>query len=108
MDEVDHQHASQEYYKIQIGTLIPLDHPIPAGKWRRITFFYTTGEYLNKAATINELVVHSDERRTLWNALRERASVSQEYTIEGDPVMEIDPLLLAEILGIKDINNFTN
>ena len=108
LDEVDHPHASQEYYKIQIGTLLPLEHPIPAGKWRRITFFYTTGEYLKKASTINELVVQSDERKILWSSLRERASLTQEYSIEGDPGMDIDPLLLAEILGIKDINEFSN
>jgi len=108
IEEVDHPHASQEYYKIQIGTLLPLGQPIPAGKWRRITFFYTTGEYLSKASTINDLVVQSDERRTLWNALRERASASQEYSIEEDPTMEIDSLLLAEILGIKDIHKFSN
>jgi hypothetical protein len=108
IDEVDHPHASQEYYKIQIGTLLPLEHPIPAGRWRRITFFYTTGEYLNRASTISELVVQSEERRTLWKALRERASIPQEYSIEGDPGMDVDPLLLAEILGIDDINKLSN
>ena len=107
-DEMDHPHASQEYYKIQIGPLLPLEHPIPAGKWRRITFFYTTGEYLKSAATINDLVVQSDERKTLWNALRERASDSQEYHLESTPAMDIDPVVLAEILGIKDISEFTN
>jgi hypothetical protein len=45
-DEPDHPRAHQEYYKIQLGSLITLSRPILAEKWRRITFFYTTGEYL--------------------------------------------------------------
>ena len=48
-DERDHPHANLEYYKIQIGSLVRLPNPILASKWRRITFFYTTGEYLLQA-----------------------------------------------------------
>jgi len=40
-DEPDHPHAHQEYYKIQIGPLQPLEKPLLAESWRRITFFYT-------------------------------------------------------------------
>src|SRR5512136_1614065 len=57
--EPDHPRAKEEYYKIQIGALERLPKPILAGNWRRITFLYTTGEYLLKAATINDLVVQS-------------------------------------------------
>lgn len=102
-DELDHPHANQEYFKIQIGTLFKLPKPILAEKWRRITFLYTTGDYLRKAATINDLVIQSDERRMLWQALRERADQYQDYQVNGLSEMQVDPTLLAVFLGIKEL-----
>src|SRR5215813_11974648 len=72
-DEANHPRAREEYYKVQIGSLERLPHPITAGKWKRLTFLYTTGEYLLKATTLNDLVVDGDERLVLWQSLRERA-----------------------------------
>lgn len=100
-DEVDHPRAREEYYKIQIGPLERLPQPILAGKWRRITFLYTTGEYLLAAETINDLVIHSEERQTLWKALRERASRMQSYQAVGEPEVDLDAEMLALLLGIK-------
>lgn len=100
-DEVDHPRAREEYYKIQIGPLERLPQPILAGKWRRITFLYTTGEYLLAAETINDLVIHSEERQTLWKALRERASRMQSYQAVGEPEVDLDAGMLALLLGIK-------
>jgi hypothetical protein len=97
-DEPDHPNARQEYYKIQLGPLERLPIPILAGKWRRITFLYTTGEYLLSANTINDLVVESEERQTLWQALRERSG--EGYTPAELPGMDIDPALLEALLGI--------
>ena len=48
-DEADHPRAREEYYKIQIGGLEKLKEPINAGKWKRLTFLYSTGEYLLNA-----------------------------------------------------------
>ena len=104
-DELDHPHANQEYYKIQIGTVSELPKPILADKWRRITFLYTTGEYLRKALTINDLVVQSDERRMLWQALRERADQYQDYHVNDLSEMRVDPTLLAAFLGIKELED---
>src|SRR5512133_1325515 len=59
-DEPDHPRAREEYYKIQLGPLMTLTRPILAGRWRRITFLYTTGERWGRARTVNDLVVHSD------------------------------------------------
>lgn len=99
-DEPDHPSASEEYYKIQLGPLSALEHPVRAERWKRITFFYTTGEYLLRAKTINDLVVHTNERKLLWNALRERASQKQKYEIiEVD--LSVD--LLAKLLGIREL-----
>lgn len=102
-DEPHHPHAYQEYYKIQIGSLVHLSQPIIAEGWRRITFFYTTGEYLLRAKTINDLIVHTEERALLWQALRERASHSAGYnTASASLPSEIDPALLEILLGIKE------
>jgi len=99
-DEPDHPHASHEYYKIQLGSLQRLSKPILAERWRRITFVYTTGQYLLSAETLQDLIVAEDDRRPLWQALRERANRAQGYSVEA-PEIDLDPALLAKLLGIK-------
>jgi hypothetical protein len=103
-DEPDHPSARAEYFKIQIGPLARLPRPITAGNWKRVTFLYTTGEYLLQAKTVNDLVVHTEERKALWQSLRERASQAQHYTVDEPPEIELDPSVLAQILGIKELN----
>ncbi len=102
-DELDHPRAKEEYYKVQIGPLIQLPKPITADKWRRITFLYTTGEYLQRAVTINDLVVQSEERQTLWTSLRERASQAQGYATKDNLDFDVTPEILAFLLGIKEL-----
>jgi hypothetical protein len=102
-EETDHPRSGEEYYKLQIGPLEPLPAPILAEKWRRITFFYTMGEYLLNARTIQELIVQSGEREVLWQALRERASQSQAYGNKDLPDLELDPALLTALLGIRGL-----
>jgi hypothetical protein len=98
-DEPDHPHAREEYFKIQLGPLERLPRPIIADRWRRLTFLYTTGEYLLKAQTLNDLVVQSDERQLLWQSLRERAKNEQLYKADL-PEAEIPPDVLMALLGI--------
>lgn len=100
-DEPDHPRARQEYYKIQLGELERLPRPILAGQWRRITFLYTTGEYLLAANTLGDLVVHDEERQMLWKALRERASQAQAYQAGDLEQIGLDEQLLAIALGFK-------
>ncbi len=100
-DEANHPHAQEEYYKVQLGGLERLHEPIVADKWKRLTFLYTTGEYLRKAGTLNDLVVTSDEREVLWRSLRERALNSQLYKTNL-PEAEIPPDVLIALLGIKE------
>lgn len=100
-DEADHPRAKEEYFKIQIGGLEKLTTPVVSEKWRRITFLYTTGEYLLKARTLNDLVVDGDERDLLWRSLRERAENHQLYRTDL-PDMDIPPDVLMALLGIKD------
>jgi len=102
-DEPDHPRANEEYYKIQIGSLEKLEHPILAESWKRLTFLYTTGEYIFQARTINDLVVKSVERQTLWKALRERSRSDQIYQ-SGQDEIEMDESILALLLGFKQIS----
>ena len=101
-DEVDHPRAKEEYYKIQIGSLEKLSNPVKSEKWKRLTFLYTTGEYLQKAKTLNDLVVNGDERQLLWRSLRERAENSQLYKTDL-PDSDIPPEVLIALLGIKEL-----
>ena len=102
-DEPEHPRASEEYFKIQLGALERLARPVVADKWRRLTFLYTTGEYLLKAQTLNDLVVQSDERQLLWQSLRERAANEQVYTADL-PEADIPPEVLAALLGIREVS----
>ena len=101
-DEVDHPRAKEEYYKLQIGALEKLKEPVKSEKWKRLTFLYTTGEYLTKAKSLNELVVNGDERQLLWRSLRERAENSQLYKTDL-PEADIPPEVLIALLGIKEM-----
>lgn len=103
-DESDHPRAREEYYKIQIGPLEELQRIIHADKWRRITFFYTTGEYMQNAETINDLVVHSEERKILWNALRERLLQVHRYQVDEYAEAELDDEILSLLFGIREID----
>lgn len=94
-DELGHPRAQEEYYKIQLGPLEALPRPILAEKWRRLTFLYTTGEYLLQARTLNDLVIRSEERALLWRSLRERAKNAQSYHADLPP-----PDLPAEVLQL--------
>lgn len=103
-DEPDHPRARDEYFKIQLGPIEQLAQPILAKKWRRITFFYTTGEYMLQAETINDLVVHSEQRQTLWQALRERG---EKFSLDSSstlPELDISQETLALILGLDQVN----
>jgi len=98
-DQPEHPRADEEYFKLQIGPLQSLAQPIPAADWKRITFFYTTGEMFKSAQTINDLVIKSqDEREVLWHTLRERALRANEYRATELPDSLLEPAILA-LLG---------
>ncbi len=100
-DEKDHPRANEEYYKIQLGGLEKLKEPIKTDKWKRLTFLYSTGEYLQNAKILNDLVVEGEEREFLWKSLRERAENEQLYKTDL-PEADIPPEILMALLGIKE------
>jgi hypothetical protein len=101
-DEIDHPRAKEEYYKIQLGGLERLRDPITTDRWKRLTFLYSTGEYLLNAKTVSDLAVAGDERQMLWSSLRERAENEQLYKT-GLPEADIPPDVLIALLGIKEL-----
>lgn len=100
--EPGHPRADEEYYKIQLGPLQYLDHPILAGKWKRITFLYTTGKKLFQAKHINDLVIKDEERKILWHSLREKAQESKHYSKEEYTKIDFNPALISVLDELKN------
>ena len=101
-DEVDHPRADEEYFKVQLGSVKPLSHPIGAGDWKRFTFLYTTGEYFRGAKILTDLTVAPAERRRLWKALRERGTSDSSYQTELGDFDAIPIDILSALLGIQE------
>ena len=99
-EENDHPRADEEYFKIQLGPIQQLIHPIIAGEWKRFTFLYTTGEYFRRAKELTELTVRPGERRRLWKALRERGSQIPAYRAEQENPDDLSLEVLSALLGI--------
>ncbi len=99
--EPDHPRAQEEYYKIQLGPLQTLPRPILAEKWHRFTFLYTTGELLENAHSLTDLVVRSEDRSLLWRSLRERALKEGTYQADELPDEAVEPALLALLGDLK-------
>lgn len=97
--EFEHPHANEEYYKIQLGPLITLPQPIKTAGWKRITFLYTTGNSINNAMIVNDLVIHSEERDILWRSIRERMESGADRDTSYKDDLEISDEQLMEILG---------
>lgn len=104
INEQDHPRANEEYFKIQIGPLIPLPNPIVATSWKRITFLYTTGKFLLEANVVNDLVIRTDERALLWQALRERIGVNAYGNSGESKIFDVSEDQLMEILGYLGLN----
>ncbi|MBN2555226.1 MAG: hypothetical protein JXA97_04740 [Anaerolineales bacterium] len=72
-EETAHMRADAPYFKLQLGPLLTLPEPIPAQRWRRFTFLYTTGERLLAAREMRDLrILDSGTRKRLWGMLKER------------------------------------
>ena len=104
-DEPDHPRASEEYYKLQLGGVESLPHPILADEWRRFTFFYTTGSRLVEAETIRGLAMNSRERNELWRVLRERqAAYGNKAPEETDAELPKELLFLLGDLSLAGLD----
>lgn len=110
-DEPEHPRAKEEYFKVQLGSMIKLTKPVPADRWKRLTFLYTTGSLLINAGTLNDLVLMEPDREMVWKSLRERARVGQAYQSghKDDPFLEQDLVKWLAVLnsGWEDLD-FSN
>lgn len=68
--EADHPRAQDYYFRIDLGPLQRLDHPIPAARFRRVTFIHTTLERLLQAEDVTDLRRDDEPFEALWQALR--------------------------------------
>jgi hypothetical protein len=103
-EEKDHPRAKEEYYKIQLGSLTHLPHPIKAGKWKRLTFLYTLGEMFRTAKSMDDLILKSEHRQLLWRTLKERVDQKNHYHSNHNETVEIDPQILALLMGPLQID----
>ena len=101
-DEIDHPRADEEYFKVQLGPVKPLNYPISSGEWKRFTFLYTTGENFRGAKFLTDLTVAPSERRRLWKALRERDANFPGYQVEDQDLDTIPLDILSALLGIPE------
>ena len=94
LDEPDHPHAGEHYYKLQLGPLQRRDPPIVSLRWRRISFIHTTWDRFEAAEEINDLFIEGDEFvDRLYHALRESDMAPERQF----PVRESGVEYLAEL-----------
>jgi len=101
-EQNNHPRADEEYFKIQLGPVKYLITPILAGKWKRFSFLYTTGEYFQQASCLTDLTVRPGERRRLWKALRERSLSSSGYQVDSKNINEIPLDVISVLLGMDN------
>lgn len=82
-EEADHPRAAEPYYKVEIGPLQRLPHPVLSKRLRRITFIPTTLERLLKAEEVNDLWDLGSREDRLWEAFkREGIEAERQYEVE--------------------------
>jgi len=94
--EPDHPRADALYYRVELGVLAALPHPVPSQRLRRITFISTTLGRLLRAQDVAELWPREMARDRLWRALRMREiDARRNYTIrEGGASYRADLAIL--------------
>ncbi|MBC7264215.1 MAG: hypothetical protein H5T64_07615 [Chloroflexi bacterium] len=78
-DELSHPRAHNLYYKVHLGELRRLPHPIVSDKWRRITFIVTHWERLMQAREISELTHGNIWDEAMWKALRQIGLLAERF-----------------------------
>ena len=76
-DEPHHPRANELYYRVGLGELRLLPHPITSRKWRRITFIVTHWGRLEAAHEVSELLHGSIWEERLWRALRKLGRLAE-------------------------------
>jgi hypothetical protein len=99
--ETDHPRAAEYYFRIELGPLQRLDRPVPAAKFRRVTFIHTTLERLLTAQDVVELFRQDDPFESLCAALREHRLRPLKNRLVGDQPVDITLRARGGYLGIQ-------
>jgi hypothetical protein len=99
--EPNHPRADEYYFRIELGPLQRLERPVPAAKFRRVTFIHTTLERLLTAQDVVELFRQDDPFESLWSALREHRLRPLKNRLVGDQPMDITLRARGGDLGIR-------
>ncbi len=101
-DEPDHPRADELYYRVALGPLRALPHPIPSRKLRRITFIPTTLQRLLAARDVSELWPAPAAATKLWYALQAAGlEAERDYEIrEGRVAYTVDLALFCQRGGV--------
>ncbi len=83
-DQPYHPRANEDYYRVGLGPLLPLPHPIPSNSWRRITFIVTHWAQIERAWEVNDLLQANALEKGLWRALEELRSLRDTEEEEWD------------------------
>lgn len=99
--EIPHPRADDEYYKISLGDLVKLPDPISAENWKRITFFYTTGELLLEAHTLQDLLISHDEKALFHNTIMDYHRKYAHMQLPPDDVQLLQNEIMDYILSLN-------
>ncbi len=72
------ERADEQYYRVGLGPLHPLAHPIPSRSWKRITFIVTHWAQIVRAWDVSDLLEENALERGLWSALDKLRAVRDE------------------------------
>jgi hypothetical protein len=103
--ECSHPRAQDYYYRVEIGPLQRLEHPVPAHSYHRVTFIHTTLDRLLTAEDILDLFRHGDPFEQLWGALREHNLRPLRNRLVGDEVVDITLRARGGYLGINCVED---
>ncbi len=103
--ECNHPRAAEYYYRIEIGPLQRLEHPVPARTFRRVTFIHTTLERLLSAEDVLDLFRRDDPFEQLWGALREHNLRPLKNRLVGESLIDITLRARGGYLGINCVED---
>jgi hypothetical protein len=93
-EQPNHPRANELYYKVSLGPLQELEHPIVSLRWRRITFMHTTWDRLIEAREINDLFIEGGTYvDRIFATLREKGvRVERNYSVKEVDTDYVVPL----------------
>jgi very-short-patch-repair endonuclease len=83
-EEPGHPRAREAYFRVDVGDVLRLPHPVPSRRWRRIVFIPTTLERLFLAREVNDLFDSSPIEDRFYFALREAGLAPERQFLVRD------------------------